>query len=60
MGQSAEWREKAAEFQGKAQLTKDPRLRGQFAELASRCVDIAEELEHKTVDLQWPTSTRTN
>lgn len=47
--QPAEWRERATEYLDKAQMSKDFSLREQFAELAARYLDMAEELEDQVI-----------
>lgn len=47
--QPGQWRDKATEFMDMAQMTKDLRLREQFADLAARYLDMAERLESEVV-----------
>jgi hypothetical protein len=47
--QPVDWREKANEYWNKAKAATDYELREQFAELAARCLDMAEKLEDQEV-----------
>jgi hypothetical protein len=49
MGQSSEWRDKAAYYWGLSKTVMDYELCEQYAELAARYLDIAEKLEDEAV-----------
>jgi len=54
MGQSAEWRDKAAQYWSLSKAVNDYDLCEQYAELAARYLDMAEQLEGQAMGTAAP------